>query len=354
MTIDILVVDDSAFFRRVVRDILGSEEGIRIVGEAKNGREAIERTEALRPDLVTMDVEMPVMSGVEAVRRIMERVPTNILMMSAQTFDGSQATLDALAAGAVDFIYKDSVVPGKGFSHRLHEKIRQIHLHARSRSVPGPVVDGGADAMVGGTRRGARARRSSRFSVLAIGASTGGPAALQRLIPALPNDFPIPVVVVQHMPEGFSESFAQRLSRLSRLDVRQARPGDVLEAGTVLVAPGGRQMSLEKGTGRGTVHIRAPRDDEIFRPSIDLALSTLAIQGGGPVLALILTGMGADGCEGGREVKRRGGVVWSQDEASSVIFGMPRAVMEAGISDAVLSLDELVDKFSMKDCAWIS
>ncbi len=352
MTIEVLVVDDSAFFRRLVHDILAGEEDIRIVGEARNGREAIERVESLRPDLVTMDVEMPLMSGVEAVRRIMERSPTKILMMSSQTCDGAQATLDALAAGAIDFICKDGVVPGPGFSHRLCDKIRQIVVHARSAG-GAATVDGGTIRRTAG-QRSSRAQRAPRFSLLAIGASTGGPAALQRLLPALPGDFPIPVVVIQHMPEAFSESFAKRLAQMSCIDVELVRHGQVLRPGHVYIAPGGRQMLLEEGRQGISASLRDPEADEIFHPSIDLALSSMASHLKGEVLALILTGMGADGCQGGREIKRRGGVVWAQDEASSVIFGMPRAIVDAGLSDAVYSLNELVDKFTMKDYAWIS
>ena len=353
MTIEVLVVDDSAFFRRLVHDLLAGEEDIHIVGEARNGREAIERVEALRPDLVTMDVEMPLMGGVEAVRRIMQCSPTKILMMSSQTCDGAQATLDALAAGAIDFICKDGVVPGSGFSHRLSDKIRQIASHAR----PGGGVEETGRASVRRVlegRRPPRAQRPPRFSLLAIGASTGGPAALQRLLPALPGDFPIPVVVVQHMPEAFSESFARRLSQMSRLEVGVARHGQILRPGHAYVAPGGRQMLFDEAPQGISVALRAPAPGEIFHPSIDLALTSMAGHLKGRVLALILTGMGADGCEGGRELKRRGGVVWAQDEASSVVFGMPRAVAEAGLSDAVYSLDELVETFAMKDHAWIS
>ncbi len=351
MTIDVLVVDDSAFFRRLMNDILASEVDIRIVGYARDGREAIEQVEALRPDLVTMDVEMPVMDGVESVRRIMQRSPTKVIMLSARTSDGAQATFDALAAGAIDFVFKDGIVPGAGFSRRLCDKIREIHAHGRTRSRAG-VADGEAPSRVAG-RRPSPQRRPARFSVLAIGASTGGPAALQRLLPALPADFPIPVVVIQHLPGAFSESFVSRLSRLSRLDVGLARHGDPLVAGRIHVAPGGRQLLFDEGAGGITIRLRDPRPDEVFHPSIDLALSSMASHLKGEVLALILTGMGADGCKGGREIKRRGGVVWAQDEASSVIFGMPRAIAEAGLSDAVYSLDELVDKFAMKDYAWI-
>ncbi len=355
MTIKLLIVDDSSFFRRILRDSIAGCSDIELVGEAQNGRQAVEMTQLLKPDVVTMDVEMPVMGGVEAVRQIMALWPTKILMMSMETGQGAPATLDALTAGAVDFIHKKDILPGKYFSKHLCEKINDIFCHVQ---ISGKAMSELTTAVsmspqpisVGGVRH----FDSQHFQALAIVASTGGPSALQRLLPAFPRDFPVPVLIIQHMPAGFTESFAERLDRLSKIEVHHVGQDEHLLPGCAYLAPGGQQMHVEENAGTLYARICPATEKDIYRPSADTTLNSLAVNLKRPVMAIILTGMGADGCQGARNIKEKGGRVWSQDKDSSVIFGMPHAVAEAGLSDGVYSLSELADKFSMKGHAWIS
>ncbi len=352
MSIKLLIVDDSSFFRRVICDSIADDREIDLVGEARNGQEAIDLVEKLKPDVVTMDVEMPVMGGVEAVRRIMRCCPTRILMMSTETGQGAPATLDALAAGAVDFIHKKSVLPGSRFAEQLCARIRGIFDHAGLTGRPPETKD--IPAMAAGTDKDSRSGDGRSIQLLAIAASTGGPAALQRLLPFLTPDFPVPILIIQHMPAGFTQSFADRLDRLSKLAVHHARHGERLLAGHAYLAPGGQQLLVEETAQGLRACIRPATEEEIYHPSADTTLSSLATNLRRPVMAIILTGMGTDGCQGARMVKARGGRIWSQDKCSSVIYGMPQAVAEAGLSDGVYSLNELADKFSMKGHTWIS
>jgi two-component system chemotaxis response regulator CheB len=331
----VLIVDDSSFFRGRIRRELEQSGEIEIAGEAGNGREAVDAAVALRPDLITMDVAMPVMDGIAAVREIMVRRPTDIIMFSALTRDGASATLEALEAGAVDFMPKlrggdraASVGVGENLRHRVISiaRSRSGRYAAKPRVAPSP--------------RARRTRRAARVQLVVIGASTGGPVAVQRVLTALSADYPYPVLVAVHMPAEFTATFADRLDAISQIRVRHAADGDALVAGQVLIAPGGMQTLVERRGGVLGVRVM-PGGEQLYRPSVDILFGSAARVLQDAVQAVVLTGMGTDGTEGARLLKHNGAAVWSQDEASCVVYGMPCSVVKAGHSDRVIPLDEI-------------
>ena len=361
MAVKVLVVDDSGFFRRRVSEILSSDPNIQVIGTATNGREAIDQALALKPDVITMDYEMPMMDGITAVRQIMQRCPTPVLMFSSLTHEGARVTLDALDAGAVDFLPKNfediSRNPNK-VKQLLCEKIHTISRSNRrfSSTASSPATapaapaygarpTSSAPAATPATRSTAPAHsapvpapRRKSYKLVAIGTSTGGPVALQRVLTQLPGNFPAPIVLIQHMPAAFTKAFAERLDKLCKISVKEAEDGDLLRPGLALLAPGGKQMMVD---GRGTVRI-LPGDERLnYRPCVDVTFGSAAKAFGDKVLAVVLTGMGADGREGARMLKQSGSQVWAQDEASCVIYGMPMAVVKANLSDAVYGLDDI-------------
>ncbi len=310
-----------------------------------------------------MDYEMPMMDGITAVRHIMQRCPTPVLMFSSLTHEGARVTLDALDAGAVDFLPKNfediSRNPEK-VKQLLCEKVHSIaRSNRRYSGLPSaPVAPAAAPApspapatssaparpapaaprpaAPASTPSAAPKRKS--YKLLAIGTSTGGPVALQRVLTQLPANFPAPIVLIQHMPAAFTKAFAERLDKLCRISVKEAEDGDQLRPGLALLAPGGKQMMVD---GRGTVKI-LPGDERLnYRPCVDITFGSASKAYGDKVLAVVLTGMGADGREGARLLKQSGSQVWAQDEASCVIYGMPMAIVKANLADAVYSLDDI-------------
>lgn len=367
MAVKVLVVDDSGFFRRRVSEILSADSNIQVVGTATNGKEAIDQALALKPDVITMDYEMPMMDGITAVRHIMQRSPTPVLMFSSLTHEGARVTLDALDAGAVDFLPKNfediSRNPEK-VKQLLCEKILSIARSNRrvsAYSAPTPVAAPAptpAPSSVGSFGSSAPVRpapapiparthaatasspapKRKAYKLVAIGTSTGGPVALQRVLTQLPASFPAPIVLVQHMPAAFTKAFAERLDKLCRISVKEAEDGDILRPGLALLAPGGKQMMID---GRGAVRI-LPGDERLnYKPCVDITFGSAAKSYGDKVLAVVLTGMGADGREGARLLKQGGSSIWAQDEASCVIYGMPMAIVKAELADAVYSLDDI-------------
>ncbi|TWC42943.1 two-component system chemotaxis response regulator CheB [Pseudomonas sp. SJZ079] len=361
MVVKVLVVDDSGFFRRRVSEILSADPNIQVVGTATNGREAIDQAQALRPDVITMDYEMPMMDGITAVRNIMQRCPTPVLMFSSLTHEGARVTLDALDAGAVDFLPKNF----EDIS-RNPEKVKQllcekVHSIARSnrrsigtaplssttssalKKTPVPISSPTRPAIAPAPVSASPATSSSapkrkNYKLVAIGTSTGGPVALQRVLTQLPANFPTPIVLIQHMPAAFTKAFAERLDKLCRINVKEAEDGDVLRPGLALLAPGGKQMMVDS---RGAVRI-LPGDERLnYKPCVDITFGSAAKSYHDKVLAVVLTGMGADGREGARLLKQGGSQVWAQDEASCVIYGMPMAVVKANLADAVFGLDDI-------------
>lgn len=368
MTVSVLVVDDSGFFRKRLTEILTASGQIKVVGAATNGREGVELAEKLRPDVITMDYEMPVMDGISAVREIMKRHPVPVLMFSSLTYEGARVTLDALEAGAVDFLPKNFEEIARDSSQLQKILIDRIMDVAGSRPgakpAPSPVaapvtrpapekratpasprlgrdIPRPAPESPPTTRHSSRRGAAKHYSVVAIGTSTGGPVALQRVLTALPAGFPAPLVLVQHMPASFTPAFAERLNKLCQIEVRQAADGDMLKPGLALLAPGGKQMMIENRGGQGRIRI-LPGDDRLnYKPCVDVTFGSLARSFPGKTLGVILTGMGADGKEGCRLMKQSGSDIWSQDEKTSVIYGMPMAVAKAGLPDEILALDDI-------------
>ncbi len=343
MPLKVLVVDDSNFFQQRLRHMIGEHPDLRVVGIAANGREAIEKAGELLPDIITMDYEMPVLNGVSAVREIMRRRPVPILMFSSLTYEGARITLDALDAGAVDFMPKNFAEVSRdsaALKHKLHQRLIAIAKgFAGGAAAAGDIsADSRRTCSAGDQAAEAPAAAlKNRVDLVVIGASTGGPVALTEVLSSLPANFAAPIALVQHMPQNFTQAFAERLDKQCRIAVREAADGDRLRPGLALLAPGGKQMLFD-ARNKGRVKV-LPGDDRVnYKPSVDISFGSAANVYGERVLGLVLTGMGSDGCEGARLLKARGATIWSQDEASSVIYGMPMAVARARLSDQVLSL----------------
>ncbi len=343
MPVRVLVVDDSGFFRRRLTEILNADPKIEVVGAAADGREAVEQVVKLKPDVVTMDIEMPVMDGISAVRKIMERCPTPVLMFSSLTTQGAQATLDALEAGAMDFLPKnmDDISQDKELAKRqLCARVRLIGARGlKHKPVPTLSTKPGARAAAMPPRPPSPPKPKGSYRLVAIGTSTGGPVALQEVLTRLPANFPLPIVLIQHMPASFTPAFAQRLDKLSAISVKEAADGDVLKPGTAYLAPGGTQMELTGSRGHVSLRVYPGTVGQTYKPSVDITFRSASEVYKGDVLAVVLTGMGADGREGARALKAQGATVWAQDEATSVIYGMPAAIAEAGLADRILALN---------------
>jgi len=343
MVTRVLVVDDSGFFRRRIVEILKADARIEVVGMAADGKEAVEQVVKLKPDVVTMDIEMPVMDGITAVRHIMSTQPTPVLMFSSLTKEGAQATLDALDAGAVDFLPKRFEDIAKDREQAKLLLRRRIHAVARQKSqvLPAAPARRSASAATPGAAPPSISVKRGQYQAVAIASSTGGPVALAQVLTKLPANYRHPVVVVQHMPASFTPAFATRLDQQCAVEVKEAADGDVLKAGRVLIAPGGRQMTFKQQAGEVLVQIGDGDPGQHYKPCADISFDSIAEIYGAKTLALVLTGMGADGREGARTLKKQGATIWSQDENSSVIYGMPMAVAEAGLSDQVLTLRDI-------------
>ncbi|MFP4647690.1 MAG: chemotaxis response regulator protein-glutamate methylesterase [Halorhodospira sp.] len=391
MSIRVLVVDDSGFFRRRIRAMVEQDARLEVCGEAADGQEAVEFAQRLCPDVITMDIEMPGLDGISAVREIVKRRPTPVLMFSSLTHEGARATIEALEAGASDFIPKrfadisgdmravqrqlcerlvelgggrrgGGASGGRAAAAQAHASTERASSLPRDASQPRPVA-GRADSAIAApqprARSGgsepvpARAPRSSRsaprladLEAVVIGCSTGGPVALQRVLTKLPAGFPVPVLVIQHMPASFTPAFAERLNELCQVRVREAEDDDPLRPGEVLIAPGGRHLGVRSRGGVLQVYTYQGQSDHAYKPSVDIAFTEVSRLARGGVLGIVLTGMGSDGAKGARLLKESGSWVWSQDEASSVIYGMPAAVERAGLSDQVLPLDRIGEELA--------
>ncbi|QBG35186.1 protein-glutamate methylesterase/protein-glutamine glutaminase [Litorilituus sediminis] len=364
MPYKVLVVDDSSFFRRRVTDIINKDPQLEVVDVAVNGQEAVDKAATIKPDVITMDIEMPVLNGIDAVKKIMAQSPTAILMFSSLTHQGAKATLDALEAGALDFlpkkfsdIAKDSEEAGSLLRQRVSQLARKrgflrkpkepIQRATRpTRSTPPLKVNLSNDAASTSSKKdvlsskGVTKSSGKEYKLLAIGTSTGGPVALQKILTQFDQNFPLPIVMVQHMPAAFTSAFAKRLDSLCKVTVKEASDGDLLKPGCAYLAPGGRQMIISGTESAPKLKIIDDDSPKItFKPSVDISFGSAAKVFSGKVLAVILTGMGSDGKEGSRMLKAKGATIWSQDEQSCVVYGMPQAVDKAGLSQQSLSLD---------------
>jgi two-component system chemotaxis response regulator CheB len=364
MTIRVLIVDDSRFIRKRIQEILEQEPDFKVVGVASNGKEAILMAAQLEPDVITMDVEMPVMDGISAVKKIMEECPTAILMFSAATHAGAQATLEALNAGAIDFLPKqlDEIDGDREMAKRLlRRRVRMVALQAKRvrlkpninssvvKALETPAVAKTVDSITNMRRKQPSPVISQsgrkRIELLVIVASTGGPVAIQKVLPQLPSSCLFPILIIQHMPHNFTKSFADRLNKLCKVAVKEAVNGDLLKPGEALLAPGGMQMEIRGKGVQKTVAIREKQQGEIYNPCADITLSSISKVFSANVLTVILTGMGADGKEGAVTLKQKGFSIWAQDEASCTIYGMPRAIVDANLADRIYSIDEIANEF---------
>lgn len=348
MTIKVLVVDDSGFFRRRLSELINADARLSVVGTASNGQEAIAEAQRLRPDVITMDYEMPVMDGISAVREIHRQLGTPVLMFSSLTYEGARVTLDALAAGAVDYLpknFEDISRHSEELQKILCDRIVVVAGSRRraSANVIAPVVETPVLPSVQVAAPPARRSLSRAFQLVIIGASTGGPMALQEVLTKIPAAFPVPILLVQHMPGTFTKAFADRLDRICQIGIQEAADGDVLKPGHAYLAPGGRQMLLDSRT---QLRVKVMDGDERlnYKPSLDVTFGSAARDLGARVLGIVLTGMGSDGREGARLLKAQGATIWAQDEASSVIYGMPMAVAKAGLTDEILGLQHVAPR----------
>jgi len=336
VAVKVLIVDDSAFFRRRLSEIINADPRLTVVGTAANGQEAVTLVSLHKPDVITMDLEMPVMDGIAAVRQIMRRRPTPVLMLSTWTTEGAKATLDALEAGAMDFLPKRFEELSQDHHESRQKLCDRIHLlaqHGRNaQNAKQPIA----------VEKPARQRPSPQsIELVVIGTSTGGPVALQKVLTQLPADFPFPIILLQHMPATFTPSFAERLNMQCAISVKEAQQGEALKAGIAYLAPGGQQLLVKGRTGRLYLYIEQGSESLSYRPCIDVTLASLATLSPSKTLTIILTGMGADGCEGAKKMHQLGGAIWAQDQQSSTIYGMPMAIAKAGIADKILSLSEI-------------
>lgn len=343
MGIRVLIVDDSRFFQRRVKEMLSGNPEISVVGFAEHGSEAIQKAKDLSPDVITMDVEMPVMNGIDAVKKIMAYKPVPIIMFSSFTREGAQATLDALEAGAVDFIAKnfDDIAKDRDVVKKLLcEKIIAV-TKLKSPGINAKKSSGYSQV----SNQQFKTHASKAVKLVAIGTSTGGPIALQQILTNLPKTFPLPIILVQHMPGSFTPAFAKRLDGLCAIHVKEAESGDVLEPSTAYLAPGGCQMIIKPG---GKISISGFDESIIYNPCVDKTFMSADKVFPGEILAIILTGMGDDGCKGSKKLKAAGCEVWAQDETSCVVFGMPGAVVAEGIADNILSINEVAHQLMRK------
>lgn len=328
--VKVLVADDSAFMRKMISEILAQDPLIEVVGTARDGVDVIRKVVQLRPDVVTLDVEMPVMDGLEALKQIMRDCPTPVVMVSSMTQAGAEATIQCLEAGALDFVGKPSGSISLDIHKVGHEIAEKVKIVARVQ--PSCFVPSSRPAVR--PAMGVTAARQPK--VLVVGASTGGPRALQALLPAIPGDLGLAMVVVQHMPPGFTGALARRLDEACAYDVREASDGDRLQPGLALVARGGQH--LEFGMDGVARLSEAPAVHNV-RPSVDVTIASLIQAFGGRTMAVLLTGMGEDGARGLKAVRSLGGTTFAEDASTCVVYGMPKAAVEMDGVDHVLPLD---------------
>ena len=346
----VLVVDDSTFMRKVLETIFNADEQLQVVGQAKDGREAVALAESLKPDVITMDINMPHMDGLQATAQIMTTNPKPIVIVSSESREGASSTLKALELGAIEFVAKPSGAIDLDMNSVKDELLRKVRMAAKVRVVrtasrlattlQSSNGHAGAPAKPAAPRVSAPSSMSDqRFPVVVLAASTGGPATVMRLAPGFTKDFPAAVILVQHMPAAFTTQYAAQLEEFTGISVKEAAANDVLQPGTLYICPGGQHLrvsptariQLDSTTGRLNGYL----------PNIDVTLESVAAFAGPMAIAAILTGMGNDGAKGAKAIKNAGGIVLAQDEATSVIFGMPAEAIKTGAVEQVLPIDDI-------------
>jgi two-component system chemotaxis response regulator CheB len=338
--VNVLIVDDSAFMRNTLAGMISSDPDINVIGIARDGIEAVEKVAELKPDIVTLDVEMPRMDGIEALRHIMAHNPVPVLMVSSLTTDGAKVTLDALDLGAVDFIPKnlaDLSVNIVKIKDALIDKIKQI---ARAGVVLKRNNGAAPEPLEMPKPLGYKSHRKT--AIVVIGTSTGGPKALQNIMPRFPKNFPVPILIVQHMPPAFTGPFAARLNQLSEIDIKEAEEGEPIQKGVAFVAPGRGHMSIiRKKVTKTIISISENREDYIYKPSVDILMLSAVESHSGQILGVILTGLGNDGEMGMKAIKDSGGRTIAESEESCIVYGMPKSVISAGLADKIVPLEEV-------------
>lgn len=334
--IRVLVVDDSALTRELISHLLSRDPEIEVVGTAMDGLFALKKIEKLKPDVVTLDVDMPRMDGLTTLKHIVEEFGIPVILVSSLTEKGALLTLQALEMGAVDFVTKPPGIPSLRLERVADELIWKVKACSSTylRRLP--------RAIEAGTRPKTDEAGRTAEKVVAIGVSTGGPQALSLLLPSLPPDFPAGVLIVQHMPEGFTEMFARRLDQLSKIEVKEAKEGDLILSGRALIAPGNRHLKVRKLRLGTVASVTGGPEVNGHRPSVDVLFSSVAQEFGPKAVGVIMTGMGEDGAEGMGRIRATGGATLAQSEESCVIFGMPKAAIERGYVQRVVPLERLV------------
>ena len=346
----VLVVDDSAFMRKVLESIFNSDEQLQVVGHAKDGREAIALSESLKPDVITMDLNMPHMDGLQATAQIMTNNPRPIVVVSSESKEGAASTLKALELGAIEFVTKPSSGIDLDMQSVKEELLRKVRVAAKVRVVrTASRLASTLQAPSNGKPTAPRMERPSapaaavpsdlRFPVVVLAASTGGPATVMRLAPGFTRDFPAAVFLVQHMPAAFTTQYALQLAEFTNIRVKEAEANEAVQPGTLYICPGGQHLRVAP-TGRIQLDSTTGRI-EGYLPNIDVTMDSVAAFAGAMSIGVVLTGMGSDGARGARAIKQAGGFVVAQDEATSVIFGMNAEAIKAGVVDHTLGIDEI-------------
>lgn len=341
--VKVLVVDDSAFMRKLITDFLSESPQIEVVGTARNGKEALEKVSVLNPDVVTLDVEMPVMNGLEALKQMMKKHPLPVVMLSSTTTEGAENTITAMQYGAIDFVAKPSGVISLDLYKVKEELINKVLLASRanvraiSRDDEGEM---GANQRI----RTFYEQKHQRKKIVCIGTSTGGPRALQQVLTKLPENIAAPIMIVQHMPKGFTKSLAQRLDSLSAIAVKEAEDGETLQNGTAYIAPGGFHLLVHEAKGSLTACVEQSPPRNGHRPSVNVLFESISALTDYEKIAVIMTGMGSDGTAGLRRLKESGNAkVIAEDEKTAVVFGMPKAAIQANVVDVVVPLEQIAD-----------
>lgn len=342
--IKVLVVDDSAYVRKVVREMLSQSPFMEVVGTARDGNEALQMVESLRPDVVTADLIMPELDGIGFVREQMARRALPIVMMSSVD-EASSDTLSALDAGAVDFVQKPTALAVEKMFEMRDQLIEKVKMAAQARPM-NPLHEGISVPRIKSPER-IPSKRHQAFDVVAIGISTGGPQALRFLIPQLAADFPVPIAIVLHMPVGYTAMYAERLNEISAIEVREAQSGDEFQPGTALIAPAGKHLLFRRHrTGKVLSRLSMQPVEMPHRPSVDVLFQSAAETFGDRALGVVMTGMGSDGKSGAAWIKAQGGRVYTESEDTCVVYGMPGCVVEAGLSDKIVRLEEMANALS--------
>lgn len=345
--INVLIVDDSIIIRKRIARMLEENRRIKVVGTASNGREALEKIEALKPDVVTLDVEMPKMNGIEALSEIMKRFNIPVIMLSAITEEGAAVTIEALELGAMDFVLKPHPNDKRSkdqFSRELILKVRAAAL-SKTGQRKEKSVQRREEQVVKSERMGREDGRKFLNPAVAIGISTGGPRTLAQVLPKIPADFPAPIFVAQHMPAGFTKTLSKRLDGTCQIKVKEARNGEMVKQSVCYIAPGDCHMrvipmTLSKGV---MIKVSTHPKDALYKPSADIMMESVAQVYGKDSVGVVMTGMGSDGTKGMKAIKSRGGNTIAEDKTSCVVFGMPRSVIEAGLADIILPSTRIPD-----------